>query len=103
MLLYLNMWQCLWNWTAGRVWRNVGEHDIKSLNCSEQIVGTNTFVDDTMGEEPEGNNKQYWKLKDRKPFIGDNSAKLCAAIRWKAKLISDTLGYAAKEISKRSV
>lgn len=97
------MWQCLWNWTAGRGWRNVREHDRKSLSCREQTVGTNSYVEDTTGEDSVGNDKRYWKLKDGKSlFISDNSAKLCAAIRWKVKLISDTLEYTAKEISKQA-
>lgn len=47
------MWDQLWNWAVGSVWKNVEKHDGESLHHLEQTVRNLDFWD-AAGESSEG-------------------------------------------------
>lgn len=51
------MWTWLWNWAISRGWKNVEEHDRKSLDCLEQTVSRKLDANNCANEDSEGSEK----------------------------------------------
>ena len=63
-------------------------------------------MEEAVGEGSEGNEKHVirnWKYGDACYFVAESLVKWSPVVMWKAELLSDDLGYIAKEISSQSV